>query len=345
MYRRKTGRKQAGFTLIELAVVMAIMAIMAIANVPNYMNQINERRANKTVVDTQAILDAARTYRTQTGIWPGNATCTNATAVLRATTPPMLAGVDDTNPYNSAISTGCTANTFNVVQNLISGWDAVVVNTLPGAELINAGASQVRSTIGIPGSESGLDAKLSRGYTGDPEMNRMRTTLLMGNNNINEVNALNAASVTATAVNAATVTATAVNATTMSAGTLSATQMYGSAANVTTVTATNVNTTNMTAWGNTVTYGKITGAQAEITGRLAVSEFVEIKTASAEGTWCGSNSLISRNTSGQILNCINGTWAKPVTWYPGTVSGGGGCGSFPSGSMAFDASGKLFVCK
>lgn len=289
MYRIKRARKQAGFTLVELMVVLAIMAIMAAANVPNYVNQINEKRANKTVVDTQAVLDAARTYRTETGTWPGAPTCSTATAVLRATTPPMLAGVTDKNAYNSNISTTCTSKTFSVEQNLIKGWDAVVVNTLPGAELVNAGASQIRSTIGIPGSESGLDSKLSRVYTGDLQMNRMETDLLLGNHNIKEINNIDTLSINAT--------------------------------------------------------GEVNAGALSVTGRGSFNELIEIKNAQAEGTACASNNLVSRNSLGIVLYCVSGVWAKPVTWYPGSISGGGGCGSFPSGSMAFDSSGKLFVCK
>jgi prepilin-type N-terminal cleavage/methylation domain-containing protein len=289
VYRIRSARKQEGFTLVELMVVLAIMALMAAANVPNYINQINEKRANKTVVDTQAILDAARIYRTETGTWPGAPTCATATAVLRATTPPMLAGVKDTNAYNSNFSTTCTSKTFAVEQNLIKGWDAVVVNTLPGAELINAGASQVRSSIGIPGSESGLDSKLSRVYTGDDQMNRMETNLLLGNHNISEINNVSATS-----------------------------------ANVS---------------------GDIRAGTATVEGRATFNELIQIKTAQTEGQSCASNNLVSRNGSGIVLYCVNGVWARPVTWYPGSVSGGGGCGSFPSGSMAFDSSGRLFVCK
>lgn len=288
MYRIRSARKQAGFTLVELMVVLAIMAIMAAANVPNYVNQINEKRANKTVIDTQAILDAARIYRTETGTWPGAPTCATATAVLRATTPPMLAGVTDKNAYNSNFTTACTSKTFGVEQNLIKGWDAVVVNTLPGAELINAGASQIRSSIGIPGSESGLDSKLSRVYTGDLQMNRMETDLFLGNHNIAEINNINAVSVSAT--------------------------------------------------------GEIKAGTANVSGRATFSELIEIKTAQTEGQACTLNT-VSRNASGIILYCVSGLWARPVTWFPGSISGGGGCGSFPSGSMAFDSSGKLFVCK
>ena len=48
------------------------------------------------------------------------------------------------------------------------------------------GLHQTTSTIGLPGSEPGLANKLSRVATGNPEDNRMRTTLYMGNQQIEE---------------------------------------------------------------------------------------------------------------------------------------------------------------
>ncbi|WP_371929070.1 shufflon system plasmid conjugative transfer pilus tip adhesin PilV [Pseudomonas sp. FSL R10-0399] len=48
--------------------------------------------------------------------------------------------------------------------------------------------------MGIPGSEAALDSKLSRIATGNAELNKMRTTLLLGGNDINEVGNLNATS-------------------------------------------------------------------------------------------------------------------------------------------------------
>jgi len=344
VYRLKARRKQAGFTLIEVMVVLAIMAIMAAANIPNYMNQLNEKRASKTVVDTQTVMDAARNYRSQNGVWPGTGTCANAAAVLRATVPPMLAGVSDTNAYNAPISTSCTANTFSVDQNLIKGWDAVVVNTLPGAQLVNAGASTIRSTVGIPGTEAGLDAKLSRVNTGNPQMNRMETDLYLGGHSISEINAITATAVTATNITGTNIQATNMGAENLSATNLSATNMWATGLSATNISATGISTNAITANNMTVAQ-TLTANQTNITGRASFNEYIELRNAQAEGGWCPSNSVSSRNATGQTLNCINGVWAKPVTWYPGSVSGGGGCGSFPSGSMAFDAAGKLFVCK
>ncbi|MFG8862737.1 prepilin-type N-terminal cleavage/methylation domain-containing protein [Pseudomonas aeruginosa] len=206
----KMGREcQQGFTLMELAIVLAITAMLAAAAVPNYMTRVNQKRADTTVQDTQAIIDAARAYRSEKGTWPGDATCSNAIQALGATIPPMLAGVSNINRYNYPITTSCTQYTFSVDQNTTQDWDGVVVNGLPGSQIINSSTYQIRTTVGVPGTEPALDGKLSRLASANAEMNRMRTNLLMGNNDINEVNAVNAQTLNAAgAVNAQTVAAT-----------------------------------------------------------------------------------------------------------------------------------------
>lgn len=186
--------KSHGFTLIELAVVMMIISVLAMLTTPSIMNEINQKRAAIAVEETQLIVDAARSFRISTGTWPGNATCSNALTVLKGGATPMLVGIGTNNKYNSPFSTSCTAQTFSVDQNAVADWDGYIVNSLAATEIVNAGTSQLRTTIGIPGSEPALDSKLSRIATGNAELNRMRTTLLLGGNNITEVNAIDAVS-------------------------------------------------------------------------------------------------------------------------------------------------------
>lgn len=177
---------QTGFTLIELSVVLAILALLAVFSVPKLMESINETRAYLTIQETQTLLDAARTYRMKNGAWPGNSTCSNAKVILEGTTPPMLSGVADKNKYNSAVSTLCTTYTFSVTQNIVEDWDGDVANGLPATTITDPTNHTIKTTIGVPGTEPALDSKLSRIATGDPEANRMRTTLLMGQQNIAE---------------------------------------------------------------------------------------------------------------------------------------------------------------
>lgn len=69
-----------------------------------------------------------------------------------------------------------------------------IANSLAGTEVVAPSVFQLRTTIGVPGSEAALDGKLSRMATGNAELNRMRTTLLLGGNDINEVRRLSAES-------------------------------------------------------------------------------------------------------------------------------------------------------
>lgn len=181
--------KQSGFTLIELVVVMAVMALIAALMTPNMMEELNLRRANLTAEDTSAILDAARSYRVATATWPGGPTCANAITVLKA--GGYLGAMSTDNRYNNPITSSCDARTFSVAQSAVEDWDGYLVNTIAGTEITAPATFQITSTVGIPGSEPALSAKLSRVATGNLEDNRMRTELYMGGRAINEAADIN----------------------------------------------------------------------------------------------------------------------------------------------------------
>lgn len=183
------ARKQSGFTLLELVVVMAVMALIAALMTPNMMEELNLRRANLTAEDTTAILDAARSYRVATASWPGGATCSTAISALK--TAGYLGAMSTDNRYNNPITTSCDARTFSVAQSAVKDWDGYLVNSIAGTEITSAATNQITSTIGVPGSEPALSNKLSRVATGNPEDNRMRTDLLMGGQDINESGDIN----------------------------------------------------------------------------------------------------------------------------------------------------------
>lgn len=189
MDNQKAGR-QRGFTLIELMVVLAVMGMLAAYTTPKFMEELNLRRANLTAEDTAAIMDAARSYRVSTATWPGSASsCSNAITVLK--TDGYLSAISGTNRYNNTIATSCDAKSFSVVQQAIQNWDGYLTNSMAGTEITNAGSFQITSKIGIPGSEPALSNKLTRIATGNPEDNRMRTTLYMGGQQVAEAGNIN----------------------------------------------------------------------------------------------------------------------------------------------------------
>src|SRR2546430_695354 len=62
--------KSKGFTLIELAVVLAIIAVLAAILTPMVTNYIDQSRVARAMGDTKTIADAVRLYKRDTGFYP-----------------------------------------------------------------------------------------------------------------------------------------------------------------------------------------------------------------------------------------------------------------------------------
>ncbi|GIW51630.1 MAG: hypothetical protein KatS3mg081_0985 [Gemmatimonadales bacterium] len=69
--RVRTG---AGFTLVELLVVLAILAALVAAILPFVIGQSGEGELQRLVQDVRAVEDAAKTFRLNVGRWPGKLT-------------------------------------------------------------------------------------------------------------------------------------------------------------------------------------------------------------------------------------------------------------------------------
>jgi prepilin-type N-terminal cleavage/methylation domain-containing protein len=62
--------KSKGFTLIELAVVLAIIAILAAVLTPIVMNYLDQSRIARAQADARTLADAIKLYNRDTGRWP-----------------------------------------------------------------------------------------------------------------------------------------------------------------------------------------------------------------------------------------------------------------------------------
>lgn len=246
------------------------------------------------------ILDAARSYRIDTGAWPGGATCANALAILKNQQNPYLTGVAVNNRYNSPYSTSCTSKSFSVDQNAVADWDGYIANTLAGTEIVDAGDSHLRSTIGIPGSEPALDGKLSRVATGNAELNRMRTMLYMGGNNIAEVGRIEANEGAFSGnVTAGSVTAGTVSASTVSAGGVSANSVSSAAVGAGTLTV---------AQAAVIAGALQAQGESQFGGRVTFNDVMVLNKIAVEGTGGCTTGSLARNTVGKLLNCESGIW-------------------------------------
>src|SRR5262250_2527714 len=62
--------KSRGFTLIELAVVLAIIAVLAAVLTPMVTGYLDQARTARAQADVRTIADAIKLYRRDTGRWP-----------------------------------------------------------------------------------------------------------------------------------------------------------------------------------------------------------------------------------------------------------------------------------
>src|SRR5437016_11089906 len=62
--------KSKGFTLIELAVVLAIIAVLAAVLTPMVTGYLDQARTARAQADVRTIADAIKLYNRDTGRWP-----------------------------------------------------------------------------------------------------------------------------------------------------------------------------------------------------------------------------------------------------------------------------------
>jgi general secretion pathway protein G len=70
MRTQQKRRRAAGFTLVELMVVIAIIGLLATVVTVNVMGQMKDARIQKAKVDIKSIADAINLYKIKTGKYP-----------------------------------------------------------------------------------------------------------------------------------------------------------------------------------------------------------------------------------------------------------------------------------
>ncbi len=66
------GKRDRGFTLIEILVGVAILAILSAALTPLVIKYVNDGRRARALSDSQAIGQAVLAFQLDTGMWPAN---------------------------------------------------------------------------------------------------------------------------------------------------------------------------------------------------------------------------------------------------------------------------------
>ncbi|MDD2116096.1 shufflon system plasmid conjugative transfer pilus tip adhesin PilV [Pseudomonas asiatica] len=270
------------------------------------MEEINRNRSRVTTENTQAILDAARAYRLSKGAWPGGASCINAISEMVSQSPAMLPPGLEVNKYNNAVSTSCTAWTFSVDQSIVEDWDGVLANNLPGTSIVNASQNRIRSTIGIPGSETANDAKLSRVAEQNVELNRMKTNLLLGNYDIKEVGRIEAVNATISGL-AQAGRVEAVSA--AISGLAQAGRIEAVNAAITgLLQAGRVEAVNAAISGLAEVSQLRVNGESQFSGEGTFQDGISLQKVVQENTFCPKTGAIARTSTGAILSCQSGIW-------------------------------------
>ena len=157
--RQRHPARRTGFTLIEVALVMAVIAVLTAAVAPVAIRTVETRFAERTAREVSQIQDAAKWYFVDTKAWPASVDVLKAGGYLN----PNWSGVT---PFGQAYSVSSTPTAFTVSVPVPAGLEGVLTQVVTVPSTIAAGANVVvTSTVPAPGREASLTQFIQR--TGD----------------------------------------------------------------------------------------------------------------------------------------------------------------------------------
>jgi prepilin-type N-terminal cleavage/methylation domain-containing protein len=111
--------KAAGFTLMEMAIVLAIISILAAVLTPVVLNYVDQARIARATADVKTIADAIRLYQRDTARYPVYSNMTQAVADTPAAAELVGPGAVPTPTGNWSSFTTTTDLSMSLNQNLL----------------------------------------------------------------------------------------------------------------------------------------------------------------------------------------------------------------------------------
>jgi general secretion pathway protein G len=131
MNRNTFARQRAGFTLVELVVVILIVGILAAVAAPRMFDTANNARDNGTRQSLVIIRDAIELYRADNGSYPPAASLATALRpYIKSAFPSVQCG-----PNKNATVVASSQNPITTPESGTAGW---VYNATTGDFAINA---------------------------------------------------------------------------------------------------------------------------------------------------------------------------------------------------------------
>ncbi len=103
-------RKQAGFTLVELLIVVAIIGIIAAIAVPNLIKAVDRAKQKSTMADIRALANAVEQYAIDINYYPLATSMTPVDGQAMVIEPHFIQKAPDKDAWNGALYYGSNAS-------------------------------------------------------------------------------------------------------------------------------------------------------------------------------------------------------------------------------------------